>query len=239
MTQHGATPSEKAFGFIFARGGSKGIPRKNLALLDGVPLIGRAIKQAHDCPSILRVFVSTDDEEIASVARDYGAEVPFMRPAELAIDTAAEWLAWQHAVREISKLEPFSLFVSLPTTSPMRNTQDIEACIAKLIESDFDLVLTATPANRNPYFNMISLSEDGLANLMIKPTEPIHRRQSAPVAYDVTTVAYVTRTDYILKANSVMEGRVGCVVIPRDRALDIDDPIDLEYAEFLLSRTNL
>jgi len=239
MTLQTGTSKEKAFGFIFARGGSKGIPRKNLALLDGVPLIGRAIEQAKACPSIARVFVSTDDAEIASVAREYGAETPFMRPEELATDTAAEWLAWQHAVREVSIREPFSIFVSLPTTSPLRETQDIEACIAKLAENDFDIVLTATPAKRNPYFNMISLSEDGKAQIMIKPTEPIHGRQSAPKAYDVTTVAYVARTDYILNANSLFEGCVGSVIIPQSRALDIDDPIDLEYAEFLLSRTNL
>ena len=92
----------KIVGFVFARGGSKGIPRKNLCLLGGKPLIVHAIEAALASRHISRVVISTEDEEIARVAREHGAEVPFMRPAELASDTAPEWLAWQHAIRAVT-----------------------------------------------------------------------------------------------------------------------------------------
>ena len=110
-------------GFIFARGGSKGVPRKNVRSLCGKPLIAHAIDAALGSRFIQRVVVSTDDPEIADVARRYGADVPFLRPAELATDTAAEWLCWRHAIQfvnaEAGRL-PLDLFVSVPATAPLR-----------------------------------------------------------------------------------------------------------------------
>src|SRR5690349_10660690 len=116
--------------FIFARGGSKGIPRKNLRTLGGRPLLAWSIETAAACPEIDRVIVSTDDAEIAEVGRAHGAETPFMRPADLATDTSPEWLSWQHAIRTVrSQSGPFDLFVSVPTTSPLRRPEDISAAI--------------------------------------------------------------------------------------------------------------
>ena len=111
----------KTFAFIFARGGSKGIPRKNIKPLGGKPLIAWSIDTALQCPSIDRVIVSTDDPEIGDVARLHGAEVPFIRPKELAGDTSAEWYAWRHAVDFFEAQScQFDKFVSLPATSPLR-----------------------------------------------------------------------------------------------------------------------
>ena len=156
-----------AIGFIFARGGSKGVPRKNLRLLAGKPLLAHAIEAARQSRYIRRVVVSTEDDEIARVAEDYGAEVPFRRPAELASDTAAEWLAWQHAIRAVSGGERpnFEMFVSVPATAPLRAPQDIDAAIELLRDSGADAVIAVTEAHRNPYFNMLILDEQGRARI--------------------------------------------------------------------------
>lgn len=223
----------RAISFIFARGGSKGVPGKNVKLLDGKPLIAHSIQVAKDCPGLEKVIVSTDDAQIAAVAREHGAEVPFMRPPELATDTAPEWLAWRHAVdwslREFGK---FDAFVSLPATSPFRNVADVEACIDVLRRDPrTDAVITVKDAERSPYFNMVSLDEYGYAGLVCKPAGSISRRQDAPAVYDITTVAYAVRPDFILRANRLFDGNIRTVTVPAERALDIDTPYDFLLAE--------
>jgi N-acylneuraminate cytidylyltransferase len=223
-------------GCIFARGGSKGVPRKNLRLLGGKPLIAHAIAAARAARGVDRVIVSTDDEEIAAAARDHGAEVPFMRPAELAHDRAPEWLAWQHAIRTMGELEPdwtFDAFVSVPTTSPMRSSEDIEACLAVLRDGDADAVITVTPAARNPYFNMVKLDPDGRVSIVIDAAERAAGRQAAPEVFDITTVAYAARPEFVLTARGIFDGRVRAVVVPQERSLDIDTPYDFRIAELL------
>ena len=116
---------------ICARGGSKGLPGKNIKSLGGVPLIGRSIQIAKQVNRIDRVIVSTDSEIIANIAREYGAEVPFMRPTELAKDTSSEWPVWQHALGYLERSDPKRLdgIISLPTTAPLRDVLDVENCI--------------------------------------------------------------------------------------------------------------
>lgn len=225
-------------GAIFARGGSKGVPRKNIKLLAGKPLIAYAIETAKAVPLIDRVIVSTDDEEIAAVARQYGAEVPFMRPEELARDDTPELLAWKHAVDTMEKQlgHAVDVLVSIPTTSPLRAPQDVIACIQKLVDTDADIVITVTEAHRSPYFNMVTLTPDGTARLAIQPSAALVRRQDAPVVYDMTTVAYAARADYIKKTTAIMTGKVKAVLVPKERALDIDTLLDFEIAEFLMSK---
>lgn len=221
---------------VFARGGSKGVPRKNIRLLAGKPLIAYAIGAALSSRWIDRVIVSTDDQEIAEVARQYGSQVPFIRPAELARDDSPEWLAWQHAIRAMMSagVPKIDVFVSLPPTSPLRAVEDVDACIQALIESDADLVITVKPAERNPYFNMVILNEAGYARLVMPAGEAVHRRQFAPAMYDMTTVAYAARPEFVLNANSMFEGKVKAVPVPPERALDIDTELDFRIAEFLL-----
>ena len=224
-------------GAIFARGGSKGVPRKNIRLLAGKPLIAYAIETALASELIDCVIVSTDDAEIAGVAQQYGAEVPFMRPAELARDDSPEWLAWQHTIRtlEVTEGEPkMNVFVCIPPTSPLRAVEDVDACIQTLLESDADLVITVKPAERNPYFNMVVLDEQDYARLVIQPDKKTHRRQAAPMVYDMTTVAYAARPEFVLSADSMFEGKVKAVVVPAERAVDIDTELDFRFAEFLL-----
>lgn len=225
-------------GAIFARGGSKGVPRKNIRLLAGKPLIAYSIEAALESSLIDRVVVSTDDEEIADVAREYGAEVPFMRPVELARDDTPEWMAWQHAIRTLDvDGQEIDSFVCIPPTSPMRAIEDIDACIQLLKDSDADIVLTATPARRSPHFNMIIINEDQSAGLVIPPKERIYRRQSAPKVYDITTIAYAARPEFVLSSTSIFEGKVKAVVVPEERSLDIDTELDFQFAEFLLEKS--
>ncbi|WOK35105.1 acylneuraminate cytidylyltransferase family protein [Sphingomonas sp. C3-2] len=222
--------------FIFARGGSKGVPRKNVRLLDGKPLIGYAIDIARACPSLGDVIISTDDDEIAQTALTLGARVPFRRPAELASDTASEWLAWRHAIEWTREHDggDFDVFVSLPATSPFRAVEDVEACIAMLRNDPAaDVVVTVRKAERSPYFNMVFLNDDGAARLVIRPEHGVTRRQDAPQVYDMTTVAYAARPDFVLSRNGIFEGRVRVVEVPPERAMDIDTPYDFAIAEYI------
>lgn len=228
----------RTIAFVFARGGSKGVPRKNVRLLDGKPLIAHSIEVGLATPGVETVVVSTDDDEIASVALTYGAEVPFMRPAELAQDHSPEWLAWRHAISWFTTTRgSFDCFVSLPTTSPFRSVEDVLACIAKLrADPATDAVITVTEANRSPYFNMVHLDEGQHARIVIPSTDGgIVRRQDAPAVYDMTTVAYAVRPHFIETADRLFAGEVRAVLVPVERAADIDTEFDFKMAEALVA----
>ena len=223
-------------GFIFARGSSKGVPRKNIRLLAGKPLIAYAIETALNSELIDRVIVSTDDAEIADVAQRYGAEVPFMRPKELAQDDSPERQAWQHALRVLEAVESgpkLDVFVAIPTTSPLRTVEDVDACIRVLLESDADIVITVRPAERSPYYNMVVLDDDGYARLVIPPDQSIHQRHDVSPVYDMTTAAYAARPNYVLASDYIFDGKVKAVVVPAERSMDIDTEMDFQVAEFL------
>jgi N,N'-diacetyl-8-epilegionaminate cytidylyltransferase len=223
--------------FVFARGGSKGVLRKNMQMLGGTPLIGHSILTAKLCSSIKRVVVSTDDDEIADTARHYGADVPFMRPFELAKDDSSEYETWKHAIKSYEQKykEKIDIFVSLPPTSPLRSVSDVEICISEYMKNEADFVITVTESSRSPYFNMVKEDNLGFSILVNPPLEGQRyiRRQDVPRVYDMTTVAYVSSSDFILNSGSIFSGRVKSVVIPDDRAIDIDTKLDLEIAEFL------
>jgi N-acylneuraminate cytidylyltransferase len=228
---------------IFARGGSKGVLRKNIRLLAGKPLIAYSIEVALECELIDEVIVSTDDPDIAEISRQYGAKTPFMRPSELAGDTSPVLHSWQHAIQMLNARRDhrkIDVFVALPPTSPLRNVDDIRTCIKTFSRNDSDVVITVKEADRNPYFNMVSIDKDGYANLVIPPNDGYRftRRQDAPVVYDVTTVAYVACPDYIMKTEHIFRGKLKTVLIPRERALDIDTELDFKIAECLLKQRN-
>lgn len=225
--------------FIFARGGSKGVPGKNVRPLGGKPLIAWSIVQSLAVPGIRRLIVSTDDQEIARVARSAGAEVPFLRPAELARDDSPEWLAWRHALHWLQEDEGRlpNAMVSVPATAPLRQSTDIAHCLDAFAGGGADVVVTVTDAHRNPWFNMVTLGADGEARLVNPPVlGTITRRQETPPVYDLTTVAYVASPQFVLSQPGIFAGRVKAVRIPPERALDIDTPLDFRMAEFLLQQ---
>ena len=227
----------KIVALIFARGGSKGLPGKNIRPFGGKPLIAWSIEHALAVKRIARVIVSTDSEAIASVARDHGAEVPFMRPAALAQDDSPEWLAWRHALnyfRETTGALP-EIMISVPATAPLRLPIDIEACLNKYEEGQADIVITVTEAHRNPYFNMVTIDSDGTSHLVNPPQLALARRQAAPVVYDVATVCYVAKSEFVMACDSIFEGRVKAVHVPPARGLDIDTLLDFQIAESVLN----
>jgi len=219
--------------FIFARGGSKGVPRKNIRPVAGKPLIVHSIETALSAGSISRVIVSTDDDDIAAVAISAGVEV-LERPAELAGDKPAELLAWKHAIEcNRERFEDGSAFVSLPATSPLRSARDIDHAIETFQQGHCDILFGVTPAQRNPYLNMVRITDEGLITVVNAGSGAV-RRQDVPPVFDVTTCVYVGDFDYILSCESLMQGRVGYVEIPPERALDIDTEYDLYLADLLL-----
>lgn len=223
---------------IFARGGSKGVPNKNIKNLLGKPLLGRAIEQAKAIGRITRVIVSTDSDEIAKIALDYGAEILFKRPKELALDNSPEWHSWQHALREIEKIEGIlpEMMISIPTTAPLRSILDIENCLDEFEKGGADIVFGITPSHSNPYFNMVSIQDNNFVSLVMQSKDGVARRQESPVVYDMTTVAYVANSNFVLNHNRIFDGRCRGVYIPRVRSLDIDTELDFLMAEFLMAK---
>lgn len=227
--------NQSVYAFVFARGGSKGVPGKNIRNLAGKPLIAYAIECAFASSYVDKVIVSTDDPDIAAVATRCGAEVPFMRPSELAGDDSAEWLAWRHAVGFLKEQDDIpNVFLSVPATAPMRAPCDLDACVEKFVREKFDIIITASDAARNPCFNMVKLGSEGEVELALVPETPIVRRQDAPCFFDIATVGYATSPDFILRNQGLFDGRVGMVVVPRERALDIDTMLDFKIADFLM-----
>lgn len=224
--------------FIFARGGSKGLIDKNIRIFFGKPLIAWAIEQAKTISKIDRVIVSTDSLKIAKVARAYGAEVPFLRPSEYSQDESPEVLAWKHALNFLEESSDGlpDIMLSLPTTAPLRNNKDIENCISIFEKEKCDVVLCITDSHRNPYFNMIELDSDGFANVLISSGKQVSRRQDSPTVYDLTTVCYVVNPKFLLSHNSIFEGKVKTVLVPQERAIDIDSALDFEIAEYIFSK---
>ena len=160
-----------------------------------------------------------------------------MRPSELALDESSEWLSWQHAIstlEDMSDQPEIGAFVSIPTTSPLRTVEDVDTCISTFLEDDTDIVITVTPAAHNPYYNMVTTDEYGYARQVIDAPKVLYRRDAYPQVYDMTTVAYVARPNFILNSVSPFEGRVKAVQIPTERALDIDTEMDMKFAEFVL-----
>ncbi len=213
------------------------MPGKNLKILDGDPLIVRAIKQIKQIDRIDRILVSTDSRGIAEVAISAGAEVPFMRPSELAEDDSPEWEVWRHAVTYLKEVEGDcpDLLMVVPPTAPLRSKDDLESILDEYERGQADIVITVTDAHRSPYFNQVKIGDLGLASLAIHPKTSITRRQDTPEIFDVTTVAYVARPEFIMEKEGIFEGDVRTVFVPKERALDIDTDLDFRLAEFFLS----
>ncbi len=225
----------KILAVICARGGSKGVPKKNIRLLGGKPMIVHTIEVARRCKSVDRVVVSTDDAEIAGIARASGAEVPFMRPAELATDAAPKLPVLRHAVSYLEAELGYSpdIVVDLDPTSPLRTEKDVESCI-RMVEEGADNVFSVTEAHRNPYFNMVEII-DGRVRLVKEPPEALFRRQDAPQVYDMNASIYVWKRDALMSSDSVFLEKTKVYIMP-EWTVDTDNEIDFQFVEFILSK---
>lgn len=217
---------------ICARGGSTGVPGKNVRLLLGKPLIVYTIEQAFACPQIDGVYVSTDDEKIAAVARAAGAKVPFRRPEELATSVAPKIPVIRHLVEWIERagVRPHRI-VDLDPTSPLRDLTDIQTCL-NLLDSETDVVITGYEAEKNPYFNMVEIGPDGNVDLVKKPARRVEARQEAPSVYAMNASIYVWHRETLDK--EFWNGRTRLHIMPRERSIDIDTPLDFMMVELLM-----
>lgn len=222
-------------GIIPARGGSKSIPKKNIRLLVGKPLIAYTIETAIECKMLTRVVLSTDDIEIAEVAKEHGCDVPFMRPGELALDTTPMVPVLQHAVKYVEENENVhvDVIVLLDPTTPFRRIEDIEACINKLKHKKVDSVVTVCEAEHNPYFVMMELDDDNLIPLFKNKNE-ITRRQDAPKVYRLNAAVYAINRDILMNENTIITDNSKVIIMPQEVSTHIDHEIDFKFAEFLL-----
>jgi len=227
----------RVFASILARGGSKGVKKKNIRNLAGKPLVAYSIDIALENSYIDSVFVSTDSHEIAEISAQYGADIPFIRPKNISGDDASVWSAWNHAMKYFSSSEQLpDILIDLPPTSPLRNIEDVNNCIEELVKHDCDVVISVTDSKKNPMFNMIEANSNGDAKLLIETEVPIVRRQDTSKIFDITTVAYAIKKDFLLdpENSSIWDGRVKYIVIPEDRALDIDTEFDFYLASLIV-----
>jgi CMP-N,N'-diacetyllegionaminic acid synthase len=224
----------KIVAVICARGSSKGVPGKNVRPLAGKPLIVHTIDTAKKCPLFDKIVVSTDSPEIADIARASGAEVPFLRPPELATDTAPKLAAIKHAVRFLEERQAYrpDIIVDLDPTSPLRTIKDIEACIELVRDEGADNVFSVIPAHRNPYFNMVEVV-NGRVQLAKCPALPLSRRQDAPPVYDMNASIYVWKREALLDNDSLFLEHTRIYKMP-EWARDIDGEIDFKFAEYLI-----
>lgn len=228
----------RVLGLIPARGGSKGVPRKNIKLLCGKPLLWYTAQAALEATRLARVVLTTDDEEIAAVGRDCGVEVPFLRPAELAQDSTPTLPVAQHAVRMLEESgDRFDALCLLQPTNPLRRSADIDACIDLLDSSEADAVATIlpVPAEYNPHWVYFQDAE-GLLRLSTGEDAPIPRRQSLPPAFHREGSVYVVRRDVLMDGNSFYGRRFAGFLLDAARHANIDTFEDWERAEKLLSK---
>jgi CMP-N-acetylneuraminic acid synthetase len=231
--------NSEVLALIPARGGSKSIPRKNIVSFSGKPLISYSIAAARCAPSIKRVIVSTDDQEIASISRAYGAETPFMRPAEYSQDNTQDLPVFRHALDWLGEHEGYhpDIVVQLRPTSPLRKVRHIEEAVSSLLEHPLaDAVRTVCVPFQNPY-KMWRIGEDGfmLPLLASEFREPYNMpRQALPEVFWQTGYVDAAWSRTILEKGSMTGERILPLIIDPDEWIDIDSPDDWRRAERLL-----
>ena len=223
-------------GIIHARGGSKRIPLKNIRLLAGKPLVTYIIGAARRAKKIDRVIVSTDHEDIIRISRGAGAEVPFVRPQDLSEDVPSE-LVTQHAVKYLEEVEryPVDVAVTFQPTTPFCSPEDIDGCVDLLLSSDdVDSVFSAQGISERPEW-MFFHNEEGLAqNLLSKAiTGDLGVSQKLPSLYIPNGGIYVTRRKALFEQNAIIGRRSKMWIMPKERSVDIDEPVDFLIAEVM------
>ena len=224
---------------ICARGGSKGVKNKNIRPIAGLPLIAHTINQAKECGLFKHIVISTDSDEIASTAQKYGAEVFFKRDSALASDTAGKLAVIRDALLKSQEYykHKFDYIIDLDATSPLRLPSDISQAFEQFMRDDNDILITATPSRRSPYFNLIE-EIDGKINLSKTLPNQILRRQDAPATYDMNASIYIWKSLVLLNNDTLFLPKTGLYVMPTNRSIDIDDELDFMIVEHILRSKN-
>ena len=222
---------------IPARGGSKGLPGKNIKLLNGKPLIAYTIEAAMAAKKISRIIVSTDSRQIAKVAMDYGAESPFLRPKHLATDTALSIDIYDYTLSEIEKQEAVKIekFMVLQPTSPLRTAEDIDNAIELFNTKSADSVISYCQAHHPIKWHRYVTNEGKLKNIF---EETLNNRQEERPSYFPNGAIYIIRRDLIKKRSYISDNSYA-YIMDKKKSIDIDTIEDFEYAEFLLKNKNL
>lgn len=225
---------------ICARGGSKGVPNKNIKNLIDKPLIAHSLIQAQKTGLFDEIAVSSDSPEILAIAEQWGATILIHRAAELATDTAPKIPVIQDCVRQAEALtkKSFDIVVDLSSTSPLRSEKDIENAVQLLHERNASNIITGCHSRCSPYFSLVELNNDGTPVLSKKPETPIFTRQSSPQTFDMNGSIYVWHKDILLKNNMLFLERTKLYVMPEERSVDIDTPMDWDIVEFLMAKKN-
>jgi N-acylneuraminate cytidylyltransferase len=223
-------------GVIPARGGSKSVPRKNLALLNGKPMFYYTIEAAQQSKKLTHFVVSSEDEEIIRVAQSFGAPAPFVRPAELATDEAPSLPVVQHAVREIESREgvAFDYVVLLQATSPLRNGADIDAALEKLIETGADSVVSVVRVAHHHPARMRFIENDLLVQLPMGEQKEMQRRQDLPPVYIRNGAIFATRRSVVMEQNSMLGKVSRPYVMPESRSANVDTKFDFLVVEVMM-----
>jgi len=228
---------------VAARGGSKGVKDKNIRPLLGKPLIAHTLLQIMAWGKHARLVVSTDSEAIAAAARACGAEVPFLRPADLAGDTSGKMDALRHCLEgcEAHYGRRFDAVFDLDATAPVRRTADLDAMVDLYARSGADCVFSVTPARKSPYFNMVEMNPDGSVSLSKPLPGAVRRRQDAPKVFDMNASMYVYRREFLLDPANRMpySGRAFAYVMGEEAAYDIDNELDFAIVEMIMAREGL
>lgn len=223
---------------IGMRGGSKGVPNKNLRELHGKPLMGYTIEQALESELFEHVVVSTDSEKIVETAKAYGAETWFLRPTELATDEAAKIPAIRHAFLESEKHygHQFDVLIDLDVTSPLRLVDDITKAYEQFMDEGADILITASPARKNPYFNMVERI-NGRIQLVKKINKTVVRRQDVPPVYDMNASIYIWKRQTLLNKNTLFTNKTSLYVMPEERSVDIDTELDWSFVNYMIGKS--
>jgi N-acylneuraminate cytidylyltransferase/CMP-N,N'-diacetyllegionaminic acid synthase len=221
----------KTFALIPARGGSKGIPRKNIKLFAGKPLIVWTIEAALRSSLLSAVVVSTDDPEIAEVARQAGAQVPFMRPSELALDQTPGLDPVLHALDQLPQYDSVLL---LQPTSPLRTTEDIDACLRLAVQQHARSVVSVSEADTHPYWTYRLTKDQALSRFVEAEPEPIARRQDLPKAFALNGALYFADANWLRSSGRLVGTETLAYVMAKERSVDLDTPLDWKLAELLL-----
>lgn len=226
-------------GTICCRGGSKGVPGKNIKLLNGKPLVTYTIEAAQRSVLLNDTIVSTDSIDIGNVATANGIKTVIERPAALASDTASKWPVFIHALEtyEAKNNCTVDYLVDIDVTVPLKTAADIDGAIQLALQDDAtDVVITAYEPERNPYFNMMELDEQGYAQIVKKSAKPIVRRQDAPEVYSLCPAAYVVKKAALYQYEHWSKATCKLFIMPRNRAIDIDTAFDFSLVEFIMQQ---
>ncbi len=215
---------------IIARGGSKGVPRKNIKMAGGKPLIAWMIDAAKKSKYIDRLILSTEDDEIISVAKSFGCDVPFIRPPELAQDKSTVSDVIMHALKEIPG---FDYVMLLQPTSPLIIADDIDGCVSFCIDSKAKSVVSVTEPQKNPYWTF-TMGEKSKLIPIFEEKYFNQQRQELPVVYTPTGAIYIAQSEWFLKKKSFYSNSSKGYLIPQERSLDIDSEFDFKVFETII-----